>query len=353
MTVSDFVVVGAGSAGSVAAAGLAQAGHTVTLIESGPSERHPLVKMPFGLFWLMGRKARDWCFQSTPQPGLGGRSIGVPRGRMVGGSGSINSMVWFRGQKSDFDGWAVPGWGWDDVCPAFEAVEAQLKPTPIARPHALVSQLYRLFGGNGDITPDPSKTGFGRFRYNMSPGRRRSAADAFLRPAMATGRIRLVTGVTVDRLELDQGQARSVMCTDGQQITAGQGVVICAGSIGSPAILMRSGIGPAGHLQDLGIPVVFDAPQVGQNLHDHPGVGLHFAGPRSGYGLTWGQAMAWAVAPLAVLFGRGRFASPTVEGGGFFNARGIAAPPDVQTHFIPFKFPNPGAPGRYGAGYFA
>ena len=126
--VADFVVVGAGSAGCIVAAELIlrEAG-SVLLIEAGPTARHPLVSMPFGLVWLMGG-ARDWCFKSAPQAALGGRRIAIPRGRMVGGPGSINSMVWFRGRKSDFDAWDLPGWRWQDVEPAFEAVEAKLKP---------------------------------------------------------------------------------------------------------------------------------------------------------------------------------------------------------------------------------
>lgn len=350
---SDFIVIGAGSGGSVAAARLSEAGYTVTVVEAGPTERVPTVKVPFGLVWNMGNKARDWCMQTTPQKGLNGRSIGVPRGKMVGGSGSINSMVWFRGQALDFDGWNVNGWAWDDVVPAFEAVEERLKPVPIANPHPIILQLYKLFGGNTENTVTPEKTGYGRFQFNMRPGRRNSAADAFLRPAMKTGRITLKTGHVVDRIDVQSDQAKAVILADGTRLEATKGVVMAAGSIGSPAILMRSGIGPADDLTALDIPVVIDAQDLGQNLHDHPGAGLHFAGPRSGWGLSWDQAFHWAIAPFAVVFGKGRFASPTVEGGGFFNAREMEDAPDVQTHFIPFKLGNPAAPGRVGSGYFA
>ncbi len=352
MAAPDFIVIGAGSAGCVAATRLAEQGHTVTVLEAGPTHRHPLVKMPMGLAWMIGKPSRDWCFRSTPQPGLNGRDIAVPRGKMVGGSGSINSMVWFRGLASDFDGWDVPGWCWDDVSPAFEHVEDRLNPQVFTGAHPLTRNIYKTFAANTDTPPHPDRESFGTFRFNMSPGRRRSAADAFLSKA-PKDKLTLKTRAVVDRIEFADGQARTVHLSSGETLIAGRGVVLCAGSIASPAILMRSGIGPADHLTSLGIAVLQDAPGVGQNLHDHPGVGLHHAGDNSGYGLTLSQLPAWALAPLQILWGKGRFASPTVEGGGFFNARGDGGPPDVQTHFIPFILPWPGkSDGKRGSGYF-
>ncbi len=180
---ADYIVIGAGSAGCVAAAELArrEAG-SVLLIEAGPSERHPLVKIPFGLTRLMGG-ARDWAMKTAPQAKLGGRQLPVPRGRMVGGSGSINSMVWFRGRRDDFDAWSVPGWAWADVEPAFEAVEAKLTPRQLEGAHPLVAGLHSLFGANGTEPPTPEYESAGVFCYNLHNGRRWSSADAFLRPA--------------------------------------------------------------------------------------------------------------------------------------------------------------------------
>jgi len=249
----DFVAIGAGSSGCVVAAELArrEAG-SVAVIEAGPTEMHPLVCMPFGLIWLLGGK-RDWALRTAPRETAGGRTIGVPRGRMVGGSGFINSMVWFRGRADDFDGWNVPGWSWSDVAPAFAAV-----------------------------------------------------------------------------------------------------VVLSAGSLASPAILMRSGFGPTDDLAALGIASRRDAPEIGGNLHDHPGVGLHFEGPGSGYGLEPRQWICWAAAPFVYALSRkGRFASPTVEGSAFFKARGDGGIPDVQTHFIPFHPDWKGRKYSLRAGYFA
>ncbi|MEO0356811.1 MAG: GMC oxidoreductase [Pseudomonadota bacterium] len=348
----DFIVIGAGSAGCIAATRLAEMGHTVTLLEAGPTHRHPLVKMPMGLAWTMGKPARDWCFRTTPQPGLNGRDINVPRGKMVGGSGSINSMVWFRGLASDFDGWNLPSWGWENVVPAFEQVEYRLQPQVFTGAHPLTRNIYKTFAANSDTPPHPDRESFGTFRFNMTPGRRRSSADAFLNGA-PKAKLALQTGAFVDRIGFENGQAKTAHLVKGPTLTAGRGVVLCAGAIASPAILMRSGVGPAAQLQDLGIDVLHDAPGVGQNLHDHPGVGLHHAGDGSGYGLTLDQLPGWALAPIQILWGKGRFASPTVEGGGFFNARGDGGPPDVQTHFIPFILPWPGkTDGKRGSGYF-
>lgn len=351
---ADFIVIGAGSAGCIVAAELARRGAgRVLLLEAGPSDNHPLVKMPFGLAWLMGSK-RDWRFKSIPQKGLGGRQLNVHRGRMLGGSGSINSMVWFRGRRDDFDSWNVKGWTWPDVEPAFEAVEAKLQPMQMTGVHPLVQALSGLFGGNANEAPTPEHESAGTFRFNMRAGCRWSAADAFMRPAQKAFDLNVLTGSEVDRIEFDDGQAKRVVLIDGAKLTASKGIILSAGSIGSPAILMRSGVGPEAHLQELGISVVHGSEEVGTNLHDHPAAGFHYVGPRSGYGLTLSQMPAWMFAPFRYLFTRkGRFASPTVEGGAFFNARGEAGEPDVQCHFIPFMLDWKGGRFTLGSGYFA
>ena len=351
---ANFIVVGAGSAGCIVAAELARRDvGRVLLLEAGPSDNHPLVKMPFGLTWLMGSK-RDWRFKSDPQKGLGDRQLNVHRGRMLGGSGSINSMVWFRGRRDDFDGWNVKGWEWPDVEPAFEAVEAKLQPKQMTGVHPLVQALSDLFGGNANEAPTPEYESAGTFRFNMRNARRWSAADAFMRPAQAAYDLKVRTGSEVDRIEFEGDQAKRVILLDGTKLSASKGIVLSAGSIGSPAILMRSGVGPAEHLQELGITVTHNSEEVGDNLHDHPAAGLHFAGPGSGYGLTLSQMPAWMLAPFYYLFTRkGRFASPTVEGGAFFNARCDTGEPDVQCHFIPFMLDWKGSRFTHGSGYFA
>ena len=354
MTLSaDFIVVGAGSAGCVLAAELIRrdAG-SVLLVEAGPNEKHPLVTMPFGLFWLMGSR-RDWRYTSAPQSALNGRHVAIPRGRMVGGSGSINSMVWFRGRADDFDGWGVRGWSWASVVPAFEAVEARIQPQVFKDAHPLIAKLSPLFGANRNAPPSPERESAGVFRFNMSGGRRNSAADAFLRPALSESRhLTVITGREVRRIVIEKDCANAVEFADGTKARAQKGVVLSAGSIGSPALLLKSGIGPRQDLHRSGVPLVLDAPGVGANLHDHPAVGLQFDG--EGYGLTFGQAPAWLGAPFQYAFGkRGRFASPTVEGGLFFNARGTDRTPDIQSHVIPFKLARRGRRYAYGSGFFA
>ncbi|MGR3491201.1 MAG: GMC family oxidoreductase [Shimia sp.] len=345
----DFIVVGGGSAGSVLAAELVrrEAGR-VLVLEAGPSEKHPLVKMPLGLNWLLGSR-RDWQFKTAPLDAAGGRQISVPRGKMVGGSGSINSMVWFRGRSKDFDAWDIDGWRGADVEPAFEAVEAKLQPTPMTGAHPLSMGLHSMLPAN-DPHPTPDVESAGLFRHNMKNGRRWSAADAFLRPSGAEVR----TGAPVDCLLWTGDRACGVRLSDGTEIQATKGVVLCAGSVASPAILMRSGIGPAGDLMRLQIDPRVDAPEVGENLHDHPGIGLHFEGTGTGYGLEPRQWLAWASSALEYAFGgRGRFASPTCEAGAFFNARGDSPEPDVQTHFIPFHLDHRGKKYALKSGYFA
>lgn len=349
----DYVVIGAGSAGCAVAAGLADHGR-VLVIEAGPSDRWPLVRMPFGLIWMMGSRRRDWRYRSTPQAGLNGRQIAIPRGRMLGGSGSINSMVWFRGRPEDFDGWQVPGWTWTDVAPAFDAVEAEMRPARLGTAHPLSAALHRAFGHNTDISPSPDRASAGLFQHNMARGRRRSPADAYLHPAAAAGNVTILQGTEVAHIGFTRDTATSVHFKDGAEVTASKGIILSAGSIGSPAILMASGLGPKGDLHSAGIDARADMPGIGANLHDHPGVGLHFAGPGSGYGLSPDQWPLWAAAPLTYLFGKtGPLASPTCEAGAFFNARGDGGAPDIQTHFIPFHLDPTGNRYALKRGYFA
>ena len=336
------------------AAGLAKArAGRVAVIEAGPSDAHPLVKMPFGLVWLMGSHRRDWRYLSAPLAGANGRQIAIPRGRMLGGSGSINSMVWFRGRADDFDGWGLADWTWDKVAPEFDEIEAVMAPAPLSSPHPLTRALARLFGSNDQTPPTPERTSAGVCHFNIKNGARWSAADGFLRPARRLG-ITVFTGSQVVRLIVEDGHATGVHLADGRQLSAIKGIVLSAGSIGSPELLLRSGIGPAADLHAAGIPVVLDAPEVGANLHDHPGVGLHFEGADTGYGLTPGQAWTWISAPFQFLLRRqGVFASPTVEGSAFFNAANDGGAPDVQSHFIPFFLNWRGNRFGFGSGYFA
>lgn len=348
----DVIVVGAGSTGCAVAYRLALAGIRVTVLEAGGGDAHPLVKVPFGLVWLMGSR-RDWALKTTPQAALDGRRVSVPRGKLVGGSGSINSMVWFRGRRQDYDDWALPGWSSDEVWEEFDAVEAHVTPHRLPNPHPLSEALGEAFPKDAE-RPDPEQESGGVFHVNMRNGHRWSAADAFLRPAMATGRVELRKGAEVDRLILENGRATGVILTDGTSLHAAGGVVLSAGAIASPAILMRSGLGPGAHLQVLGIEVAQDMPGVGANLHDHPAVAVHHAGARSGYGLEWAQLAAWAMAPLEwALRRRGRLTSNTVEAGAFLRVSDGEGLPECQMHFLPAKLGWQGRAITWGAGYYS
>ena len=354
----DFVIIGAGSAGCAAACRLAEANiGTVAVLEAGPTNAVPQVRIPFGLVWTRGSK-RDWRFLSTPQKALNGKQIEMTRGKMIGGSSSINSMVWFRGRRDDFDNWDVPGWAWRDVEADFEAVEKRIDPRPFPSPHALSAAYARALGNNGDGPPSPERESSGIFDCNLHDGARWSAADAFLEPAKRTSRVEVIKGANVDRIGFQARRAKSVHLTDSRTITARHGILLSTGSIGSPAILMRSGIGPQQHLRELGINVEVDAAGVGGNFHDHPAVGLHHAGPNSGYGLAVNQLPHWAFSPFNWLLRRkGRLVSQVVEAGAFFRANPVGPDgddaPDCQSHFIPFMVGYKGSFITWGAGYSA
>jgi choline dehydrogenase-like flavoprotein len=354
----DFVIIGSGSAGCAVAGGLAKAGvGTICVVEAGPSDAVPHVKIPFGLLYTMG-SGRDWRHRSSSQAAAHGRNIKIPRGRMLGGSSSINSMVWFRGREDDFDNWNLPGWRWAEVEPEFAEVEAAIRPQRLPDPHELSEAFGRSLGANGFAPPTPERESAGVFHTNMRHGRRWSAADAFLRPAQKTGHCHVLKSATVDRIIFEARQARAVLLADGRRINARRGIILSAGSIGSPAILMRSGVGPASELRQLGIDVVQDCPQVGLNLHDHPAIGVHHEGRQTGYGLTLDQAAAWALSPLEwLLRRRGRLTSNFVEAGAFLRAAPIGADgdarPDVQVHFIPYMMGHKGRAITTGSGYFA
>ncbi|SFS21174.1 GMC family oxidoreductase [Yoonia litorea] len=354
----DFVIIGAGSAGCAVAKGLSDANvGTICVLEAGPTDAVPQVKVPFGLLYTMGSR-RDWRFQSAAQASAGMRRMKVSRGRMIGGSSSINSMVWFRGRMDDYANWDLPGWDHVSVQDNFEEVEAAIQPQRLPDPHPISEAFGRTLGSNGLATPTPERESAGVFHTNMRHGRRWSAADAFLRPAQRSGNCEVLPGANVDRIAFEENRARTVVLTDGRKISARRGIVLSAGSIGSPAILMRSGVGPTGHLQEQGINVLCDARGVGQNLHDHPAVGVHHVGPNSGYGLTAKQMPAWMLSPIQwLLMRKGRMTSNFVEAGAFFRAAPVGPDgddrPDVQTHFIPYMMGYRGKAITTGSGFFA
>jgi choline dehydrogenase len=350
----DYVVVGAGTAGSVVAERLGRdPAVRVAVVEAGGTDRRFFVQVPLGYGRTFFDPRVTRAFKTEPDPGLGGRPDHWPRGRVVGGSGSINAMVWVRGDPRDYDDWAGlgnPGWSWSDVEPVFRAIEgrdgAGADPAmAIADPSHRLHPLARLFVETGvaagfplnpDFNGEGGQEGVGTYRITVRNGWRHSAAKAFLRPAVARGNVRLVTHATARRVVTEAGRAVGVEIggRGGVRILkARRGVVLSAGAIGSPQILQLSGIGPGGLLAANGIPVVVDSPAVGRNLMDHQGINyVYRSRVPSLNGLLrpwWGKlaaGLAWAV------FDRGPIGLSLNQAGGFVRTRPGLDRPNIQLY---------------------
>ena len=289
----DYVVVGAGPAGCLLANRLsADPGCRVLLLEAGGRDNYPWIHIPVGYLYCIGNPRTDWCFKTEAQPGLDGRSLGYPRGKVLGGCSSINGMIYMRGQARDYDHWAEqgnPGWAWNDVLPLFKAsenhfggaselhgnagewrVERQRYSWAILdafREAAAQSGIASIDDFNGG-----DNQGCGYFQVNQRSGVRWNAAKAFLRPVRHRPNLTVLTGVEVDKVLLDNGRASAVQARwqgSEQRYQARREIILCAGAVGSPGILQRSGIGPRPLLEHLGIPVLHELPGVGGNLQDH------------------------------------------------------------------------------------
>ncbi|MFK0085751.1 GMC family oxidoreductase [Pseudomonas sp. NPDC090755] len=291
--VYDYVVVGAGPAGCLLANRLsADPGCRVLLLEAGGRDNYPWIHIPVGYLYCIGNPRTDWCFKTEAQPGLNGRALGYPRGKVLGGCSSINGMIYMRGQAGDYDRWAEQGnagWAWKDVLPLFKAsenhfggasdvhgdqgewrVEQQRYSWSILdafRDAAAQSGIARVADFNGG-----DNEGCGYFQVNQRSGIRWNSAKAFLRPVLKRPNLTVLTDVLVDRVILNDGRASQVRARwqgSWQHFSARREIVLCAGSVGSPGILQRSGIGPRGLLESLGIAVRHELPGVGGNLQDH------------------------------------------------------------------------------------
>ena len=294
MDTPDTLVIGGGTAGCILAARLSEdPSRRVTLLEAGPEDRDIWIHIPAGYARLFASGKYDWRFVTEPEPELGGRSIAWPRGRVLGGSGSINGLVFLRGSPHDYDRWAqagARGWSHDDVLPAFRRIECWTGdpgttrgtggPIPVSEPHGLSPGATAFiaaceamgFPRNRDPN-DGAIEGVAPIQMNVRLGRRVSTARAYLRPARRRPNLRVLTGVTAQRLLIENGRAVGcvVRRADGStsEMRAQREVVVCAGAIATPKLLMLSGIGDGEALQALGIPVALHRPGVGQNLQDH------------------------------------------------------------------------------------
>ncbi|MCB1390079.1 MAG: choline dehydrogenase [Rhodobacteraceae bacterium] len=373
---ADFVIVGAGSGGSAVAWRLAEAGHTVAVIEFGGSDAGPFIQMPGALSYPMNMKRYDWGMGTEPEPGLGGRRLVTPRGKVIGGSSSINGMVYVRGHARDYDHWAeqgADGWSFADVLPYFKRLEhwhgeadagegAEWRghdgPLHVSRGRRQ-NPLFDAFIEAGrqagyPVTRDYNgrqQEGFGAMEATIRRGVRWSAARAYLKPAMRTGRVTLVRGLA-SRVVLQQGRATGVALSDGRIIVARREVILAASSLNTPKLLMLSGIGPAAHLAEHDIPVIADRPGVGSNLQDHLELYLQFATREPitlfKYWNLWGKA--WVGAQWMFL-GRGPGASNQFESCGFIRSAAGVDYPDIQYHFLPIAVRYDGKAVAEGHGF--
>ncbi|ABD54409.1 choline dehydrogenase [Jannaschia sp. CCS1] len=369
---ADYVVIGAGSAGCAVTYRLAEAGKSVLVVEHGGSDWGPFINMPAALSYPMGMKRYDWGYVTEPEPHMNNRVMACPRGKVVGGSSSINGMIYVRGHARDFDTWAemgADGWSYADVLPYFKRAETwhgdagepafrgSDGPVHVTR-GTRKNPLYQAFIDAGmqagyGATDDYNgyrQEGFGAFEMTVYKGKRWSAASAYLRPALAKPNCDMVRGL-VQRIEFKEGRATGVRLADGSLIRVRCEVVLCAGAINSPKILMLSGIGPAKHLAEHGISVVADRAGVGQNLQDHLEMYIQYAASKpvsiAPYWSLWGKA---AVGAQWLFTKTGLGATNNFESCGFIRSSAGVEYPDIQYHFLPIAIRYDGQmpPGGHG-----
>jgi choline dehydrogenase len=378
---ADFVIIGSGSAGGAMAARLSEDGkHSVIVLEFGGSDIGPLIQMPAALSYPMNMPRYDWGFRSEPEPHLGGRTLGVPRGKVIGGSSSINGMVYVRGHAGDYDHWAesgASGWGYADVVPYFKRMEnwhpgphggdpdrrGNSGPLHVTRGKR-DNPLFKTFVEAGrqagfELTDDyngEKQEGFGPMEQTVWNGRRWSVANAYLKPALKRPNLTLVK-CYARKVVIENGRAVGVEIERGGQVEvvkANREVIVAASSINSPKILLLSGIGPAAQLAEHGIPVVADRPGVGSNLQDHMELYIQQASIQPitlyKYWNLFGKALIGA---QWLFFKNGLGASNQFESAAFIRSKAGVKYPDIQFHFIPIAVRYDGQAAAEGHGFQA
>ena len=356
----DFVVVGGGTAGCVLAHRLsADPANRVTLVEAGGEARHPAIRVPLMAGYVYFLRSINWNYESAPEPHLDGRRIPWPRGKVLGGTSAINGMMYMRGNRRDYDDWrrrGLEGWDYASVLPYFKRAEGHGArrdayhgtdgPLSVERARA-DNPLYAAFlracaelglPRNDDFN-GATQEGVGRQDFCYRRGRREDAGHAFLRPVRRRPNLRVLTHAHAERLLFEDRRVTGVACRRRGRagaVRARRAVVLACGTVGSPALLQRSGLGAPAHLRALGIPVVVESPEVGRNLQDHAGVYVQYActRPVTLYGLMRPDRAALACL-RARLFGTGPGASVALEAGGFARSREGLEAPDLQLTFLP------------------
>jgi choline dehydrogenase len=371
--VYDYIIIGAGSAGCVLANRLSERPDVrVLLLEAGGRDWHPFIHMPAGIAKLIGRKGVNWDYYTEPEQQLDGRRLWWPRGKVLGGSSSINAMCYIRGIPADYDEWAAlgaHGWDWNSVLPYFRRSEGNSRGSDA------------LHGGDGPLSVDdlryhnplstaflaaaeeaghpvnrdfngPAQEGFGFYQVTQRDGARCSTAKAYLSPARKRPNLTIITGALASRLLVENGRATGVVYSlRGKAYceVAAREVLLSGGAINSPQLLMLSGIGPADHLRERGIDVVHDLPGVGANLQDHLDI---CTVDQCNSALTYDRTNDARIAFEYYLFRRGPGTSNIAETGGFVRSRlATDERPDLQLHFVPAILDDHGRNKLPGFGY--
>ncbi|WP_422040091.1 choline dehydrogenase [Roseibium sp.] len=374
----DFIIVGAGSAGCAMASRLSEdPKNRVLVLEFGGTDVGPLIQMPAALSYPMNMPIYDWGYESEPEPHLGGRRLATPRGKVIGGSSSINGMVYVRGHACDFDTWeemGASGWGYRHVLPYYKRQEQNPQgqagwrgengPLHVQR-GTKWNPLFHAFRDAGrqagyEITEDyngEKQEGFGDMEMTVHKGRRWSAANAYLKPALKRGNLDLIKGALVRKVLIENNRAVGVEFEIGGEIRearATREVILAASSINSPKILMLSGIGPADKLSELGIDVVADRPGVGANLQDHLELYIQQAcsQPITLY-KHWNLFSKALIGAQWLFFKNGLGASNQFESCAFIRSKAGVKYPDIQYHFLPFAVRYDGQAAAEGHGFQA
>jgi len=360
----DFIVAGAGSAGCVLANRLSASGRfRVLLLEAGGQDLNPWIHIPMGYGKLFAEPSVNWMYQTEPQANLNGRRIVQPRGKVLGGSSSINGLVYIRGQRRDFDGWrdaGATGWSYDDVLPWFIKAEDQARgedpwhgvggPLPVSDQRedhplcdAFIAAAQEAGHPRNDDFNGADQEGAGYYQTTSRNGLRVSAAVAYLNPAKRRANLRIITRAHVTRVLMEGARITGVEWRDGggavHTASAGREVIVSLGAIGSPQVLQLSGIGPTDLLKTHGLPVALDAPGVGAAFQDHMQVRMVM---RASQAVTVNDAMRtpWGMVGIGLRYMLQRKGPLTVSAGyagGFFRVEADETDPDMQVHFITYS----------------